>query len=437
MKVKQVKKDGDVVVLEATASPQDVARVLQFAQEGFANSMGLMPEPGKTVAQAVEEKMGIKNLDQVVANEAASALVPMILDKRNIIPAFLPKVEAQTPLERGKECKITLTVTLRPEFELTSYDPVTVEVEEFSVDEAAIQAELDTMRSQYTSYVADPDADPERPIAAGDFVKIAIDATGDDGKPFRGLSTSGRTYAVGAGHMPEGFDSQIQGMKVGEKKEFSFEAPSFDDNFNETSEKVDTKVEVLELLKEQAPELDDAWVEKNMPWAQNAEGLKASIRKSLEVGQRDSYDAYLRQAVASAWAERFDGHIADEMYEGMMAQLRDNIRAELQQQGKNWDQFVEESGGESNITMMLMMQARDVLTQGYALDAIFRHFGLTATDEDYDAVCRAMNPQANPRQLRELIQHRGQGFALRESAERYKANKFAVENANIEYIKAD
>lgn len=436
MKVKQVKKDGDVVVLEATASPQDVARALQFAQEGFANSMGLMPEQGKTVAQAVEEKMGIKNLDQVVANEAASALIPMILDKRSIIPAFLPTVEAQTPLERGKECKITLTVTMRPEFELTSYDPVTVEVEEFSVDDTAVQAELDTMRNQYTSYVADPDADPERPIAAGDFVKIAIEATGSDGNPFRGLSTSGRTYAVGAGHMPEGFDSQIQGMKVGEKKEFSFDAPSFDESFNEVNENVDVKVEVLELLKEQAPELDDAWVEKNMPWAQTAEGLRASIRKSLEVAQRDSYDAYLRQAVASAWAERFDGHIADEVYEGMMSQLRENIQAELQQQGKTWDQFVEENG-DSNITMMLMMQAREVLTQGYALDAIFRHFGLTVTDEDYDAVCRAMNPQANPRQLREMIQQRGQGFALRESAERYKANKFAVENANIEYVKAD
>ena len=151
MKVKQIKKDGDVVVLEATASPQDVARALQFAQEGFANSMGLAPEQGKTVAQAVEEKMGIKNLDQIVANEAASALVPMALDKRNVIPAFLPTVEAKSPLERGKEYKMTLTVTLRPEFELTSYEPVTVEVEKFSVDDAMVQAELDSMRNQYTA----------------------------------------------------------------------------------------------------------------------------------------------------------------------------------------------------------------------------------------------------------------------------------------------
>lgn len=434
MKVKQVKKDGDVVVLDAVASVQDVARVLQFAQEGFANAMGLMPEQGKTVAQVAEEKMGVKNLDQIVAKEATMALVPMALDKRNIIPAFMPTLDAGDALERGKEYRFKLTVTLRPAYEMTSYEPVTVEAVPFSVDESAVQAELDSMAQQYTAYVADEDADAAHEVAPGDFVKVAITATGEDGKPFRGLSTEGRTYAVGAGHMSEGFDAQIQGMKVGEKKSFSFDGPSFDDDYNETTERVEATVEVLELLVEQKPLIDDEWVSRTMPWFKTADELKTSIRKSIEVSQREGYDAYIRQAVAAEWAKRFQGKIADEVYESMMVQLRENIRADLQQQGADWEQFVEQSGGESNVSMMLMMQAREVLTQGYALDAIFRHFGLTATDADYDQVCRAMNPQADPRQLREQIELRGQGFALRESAERYKANIYAVEHANIQYV---
>lgn len=362
------------------------------------------------------------------------ALVPMALDKRNIIPAFMPTLDAGDALERGKEYRFKLTVTLRPAYEMTSYEPVTVEAVPFSVDESAVQAELDSMAQQYTAYVADEDADAAHEVAPGDFVKVAITATGEDGKPFRGLSTEGRTYAVGAGHMPEGFDSQVQGMKVGEKKSFSFDGPSFDDDYNETTERVEATVEVLELLVEQKPQIDDEWVSRTMPWFKTADELKTSIRKSIEVSQREGYDAYIRQAVAAEWAKRFQGKIADEVYESMMVQLRENIRADLQQQGADWEQFVEQSGGESNVSMMLMMQAREVLTQGYALDAIFRHFGLTATDADYDQVCRAMNPQADPRQLREQIELRGQGFALRESAERYKANIYAVEHANIQYV---
>lgn len=434
MKVKQVKKLDDVVTLDATASVQDVARVLQMAHEGFARSMGLQPEKGKTVAQVAEEKMGIRNLDQIVAQSAAEMLVPMALDKRNLIPAFRPTAVAKGELRRGSEYRFTMDVTMRPVYELSSYEPVEVEAPEFKVDESAVRSELDAILNEYTAYVKDEDADPDHELASGDYVKINMTATGPDGKEFRGLNAKGRTYAVGAGHMPEGFDSQLRGMRVGEKKSFTFEAPSFDDDFNETTTSVDAEVEIAELLKASAPALDDVWIQKNMPWFKNASELEQSVRKSVEIANRESYDAFIRQKVAEEWAKRFEGKISDEAYEAMSSQLLDSLRMDVQQTGKPWDEFVKESGGEDQIRMALMLQSRDVLAQGYALDAIFRHFGLVVTDADIEAVCHSMNPQANPKELRRQIEQNGQGFALRESAERYKANIFAVENAVINHV---
>lgn len=434
MKVKQIKKDGNSIVLEATASAQDVARALQTAAEAFAMAMGLQPEPNKTVDQAISEKLGIRDIDKVVGQGAIDSLIPLALDKRNIIPAYPPKANADQEITRGKDFKFTLDVELRPEYELASYEPVDVEVHKFEIDETLIQAELNSMTNQYTTYVKDESVSPDYALKKGDFAKIAIEAIGPDGKPYKNLNTTGRTYAIGQGHMPDAFDSQIQGMKTGDEKSFSFAAPSFDENFNETEEEVECTVKVIEVLKEQAPELDDEWVQKNMPWFKSADELKQSIRKTIEMGQREGYDAYVRQVVAAAWAGRFEGKIADEIYENMTRQLADNLRLDLQQQGKTWDQFVEENGGESQLNMMLMLQAREVLTQGFALDAIFRHFKLVVTDADIEAVCHAMNPQADPKQLRQQIEEHGQGFALRESAERYKANIYAVENANITYV---
>lgn len=434
MKVKQIKKDGDSVVLEVIATPQDVARALQMASEGFARSMGLQPEQNKTVEEAISEKLGIKDVDKIVGKTAVDALIPLALDKKNIIPAYPPKADTNEEIKRGKEFKFTMDVQLRPEYELTSYDPVEMELPKFQVDESLVQAEIDKMANQYINYVKDPDADPDHKMEKGDFVKIAIDATDGKGEPYKNLNTDGRIYAVGMGHMPEGFDSEIQGMKVGEEKTFSFKAPSLDDDYNEIEEEYKCTVKVLEQDKEEVPQLDDEWVQKHMPWFKSADELRQSIRKTIEIGQRESYDAYVRQAVASQWATRFEGKIADEVYENMMRQLSDNLRMDLQQQGKTWEEFVEENGGESQMSMLLMLQGREVLTQGYALDAIFRHFGLTVSDEDFEAVCHAMNPQANPKQLRQQIEQNGQGFALRESAERYRANVYAVENANIKYV---
>ena len=43
---------------------------------------------------------------------------------------------------------------------------------------------------------------------------------------------------------------------------------------------------------------------------------------------------------------------------------------------------MQSQGGEQQFGMILMMQTREMLVQGYALDALFRHEKMTLTDED-------------------------------------------------------
>ncbi len=432
MKITQKKKTATSLTLDVTATPADVDTAFNRAHIAFANAMGLTPEKGKTVAQVAKEKMGIADLDTVVRDNAMELMVPMVLDKKNIVPAYMPTVEANSTLERAHDFRFTLEVALKPEYELSSYEPIELTVSEFKIGDDVVEAEIEGMLGSYTAYVTDTEADPEHAIEAGDFVKVAIQAT-EDGKDFKGLNTDGRTYAVGAGHMPQGFDDNVCGMKVGQTKHFVFDAPSFDDDFNETTSKVEATVTIIEKLKEQKPELTDEWVSRMMPMFSSAEEMRKNVRKSIEMRERPGYDAYVRQAAASELAKRFEGRIADEVYESMMAQLRENLQLDLRQQGKSWDEFVEENGGEQQITMMLMLQTREVIVQGYSLDAVFRHFGLTVAESDILAVCRTMNPNADPKQLHEQIRQNSQGFALRESAERYKANVYIVDHAKISY----
>ena len=97
MKVSQKKLGDGTVRLEAHATAEEVNNALQAVHIGFANAMGLQPEQGKTVAQVAEERMGIKNLDSIVEASAVEALVPLALDKKNLIPSFPPKAEPTSP----------------------------------------------------------------------------------------------------------------------------------------------------------------------------------------------------------------------------------------------------------------------------------------------------------------------------------------------------
>ena len=110
----------------------------------------------------------------------------------------------------------------------------------------------------------------------------------------------------------------------------------------------------------------------------------------------------------------------------MQLNLMSNLRMQLQQQNMTYEQFIEQQGGEQQFNMMMMMQTREMLVQGYALDALFRHEKMVLTDEDIEAACRSMSPQQNPKQVRNQMEQTGRGFALREAAERLKANRWLV-----------
>ena len=113
-----------------------------------------------------------------------------------------------------------------------------------------------------------------------------------------------------------------------------------------------------------------------------------------------------------------------------MHETRENMRQQVARSGMKWDEFVEKNGGEQQVNMMLMVEMRQNLVLGFALDAYYKHEGLMYNEEDLNEVCFQMNPQ-NPRVARESMERNGFGYALRESAERLRACKHLVETAEI------
>lgn len=429
MKVTQKKLTADKAYLEVVATSAEVNSALHNAQVRFAQSMGLRPEEGKTVAQVAEEKMGIKNLDSIVEADAMKALVPFAIDKKNLVPLFPPTPQPKSPFKRNNQFSFAIEVALKPRYELNSYEPVEISVPKYVGDDSIVDQQLAEMAQNYKTYVT---AEPKA-IEPGDCCMIAMECF-ENGERVPNLCTQGRTYVAGQGYMPEGFDKSIMGMQPGETKQFTFEGPSFDEDYNPTTQVIDCTLTVKEIQQAVTPEINDEWVAANMPWYKSAAALREDMQNGIDKQLRIEYDNQVRQAAVSELAKRFVGSIADEVYEITRNNLVDNLRRSLQAEEKSWEQFVEESGGEQTLGMMLMLQSREILTQGFSLDALYRHEKLSLTDADLDEACLSMNPQANPKQLRQEFEKNGSMFALREAAERLKANKWLVEHANITYL---
>ncbi len=428
MKVIEKPATGTQVELNVTATPEEVNRALDNAARYFAMNMNIMPQQGKTVAQIVEEATGIKDLDSVVANDAAEMLVPFALDKRNLIPAYPPKPMQTMQLKRGKEYSFRMFVQPKPAYELTSYDVPEVTVPQFRAEFGdAVQRQLDELAEQYCTY---EECEGEGPVEAGSIFKLGVQVTVDGVKDEQ-ISTEGRTYIMGMGFMPEDFEAELMGMKAGETKTFTFGMPDWDKEKNQPkTTPAQAEATIVSMERKVIPAITDEWVKKTVPMALSVEALKESIEIQMSQAQRAQYDEYVTQMVVSSLTTRFSGKIEDAVYEAASENMISQMRQAVQQQNMTWEQFVQENGGEQQMQMMLMMQVRSSLVTGYVLDAFFRHEKLTVEDRDIMEACRQINPQ-QPAMVRDEFEATGRGFALREMAERMAAQRWLVANAKI------
>lgn len=108
-----------------------------------------------------------------------------------------------------------------------------------------------------------------------------------------------------------------------------------------------------------------------------------------------------------------------------------SARATVKAQGMSFEDFVQQQGGEQQFSMMVMMQVREMLVEGYVLDALFVHEGLKVEESDFDEAARQINFKADPAQTRKLLEETGRKFILRETAERHVASEYLLNHAKI------
>ncbi|WP_165248270.1 trigger factor [Adlercreutzia sp. ZJ141] len=428
MKVTEQKLTDGRIRLDAVASPAEVNHAFTVAQYLSLQDLGIRVPQGKTAQQVAADELHIKDLDALAAPKAAQYLVPFAIDKRNLTPAFMPAEVPTGTIKRGEPFEFSVTITPKPTYELDDYSPVSVTVPPSDIPESEIDKQLVNLAESYATFVS---ADPH-PIEETDCALIAMDAE-QDGKPLPALHTEGRTYAMGMNLMPEEFERNLLGMQPGETKTFTVAMPG---EGGKPGDAIEFTVTVKEVQDRKIPVIDDAWVKENFPMLPGVEGVRESLRATMKQQVEQQIDQMKMQAAASEIARRFKGGIPDVIHDATQRALVDDLRLRTKAQGMTFEQYMEQMGGQQNFSLMLALQARETLAQGYALDAVFRHERLKVTDADVAATCRAMNPQ-NPQIVCRDMEDNGRGFALREACERYVANKWLADHATVTVMQPD
>ncbi|MGV8084263.1 MAG: trigger factor [Coriobacteriia bacterium] len=312
----------------------------------------------------------------------------------------------------------------QPKFTLSSYAPVEITLPVVEVIEADIDEQMKNMAEMYPRIVK-----LEREVQPGDEVYLEISST-MDGEPYRNMCGK-RLLKLGDGFLPEEFDQQIIGMQAGETKTFDFDLPSGDDSGAKT---VTSTITLLEIRQQDtAFEPTDEWVAQNFGGLKTVAELRANIKAQLEMQLIQHREQHKYRLVATALAQRLEGRIPDDIFDSALRANEQNFEEYLRRNDTNKEDYLKKQGiGEHQFTMQNLIQTREMVAQGLALDAMAEHLGLDVTDEEIDAVFggRTAEQKAAARQEAEKA---GRLDEYRQLALREKTLKRLVDNAKITY----
>ncbi|SEB64381.1 trigger factor [Microbacterium hydrocarbonoxydans] len=258
------------VKLSITVTPDDLKPSIAHAYEHIAQDVQIPGfRKGKVPAPIIDQRIGRGAVIEHAVNEGLDKFFRDATVEHKLRVVGRPAADiTQWPNEKdfSGDLLVDIEVDVRPDIEIPSFDGITLTVDAVEADDAALDAELETLRARFGTLVP-----VDRPAAKGDFVELDLVATIDGAEIDR---AEGVSYEVGSGELLEGIDDAIESLTAGEDTTFRSalvggdhagseaevsvtvkavkerELPEADDDFAQIASEFDTIAELRESLAE-------------------------------------------------------------------------------------------------------------------------------------------------------------------------------------------
>jgi trigger factor len=318
---------NSTVLLEVEVPPERLSRAIGDSVRHLSRRTRVPGfRPGKAPRSVLERHLGEGAvLDEAVEHLVGDAYREAILEQ-DILPLTNPEVEIVTAVE-GEPFVFKATVQVRPEVVLGDYKHFNFSPEIETIDDARVNQVLDELRDQNATLAAVED----RGAKDGDYAVISFVGS-RDGVPFEGGTSERMPLILGQERLIPGFETNLEGLKVGEGTEFDI---TFPEDYPETDLQgavAHFAVQIRELREKVLPELDADFSATLGDFA-DVDALRADIRARLERNTLDRArhgfaDRIIDYAVANASLE-LPFVLIDQEVEVM----HDEFRATLARQG--------------------------------------------------------------------------------------------------------
>lgn len=414
-----------------TVDAADVEAAVKKTYKEFAQKYNFPGfRKGKAPRPVIDNMLGKEAVMASVTEDVINGVYPQVIEAEGIYPVGSPEFGDEGVVESGKPYTFTFTLSVKPEMELTSYEPVEIELPFEDATEAEVEVQIDSMREHYETY---EDASAATKVKPENYADLAIKATDEEGNAIDAIDSDSRTWHPASGMFSAAFDDEIMGMKKGQTKEFTLDIPEDEDAVllaGQAGKKVSFTVTCNVVKKKVTPELTDEWVKETLGFEDIAD-LREKVTASISEQKKNILPRLKENACVNVLLERFEGEAPEGMTEDAETSLLQEFFTQLQQQGVSFDNYLMQNGMTADqFKADVKLQAADEAKQQLALDAWARNKGIVATPEEISAEFETAgldDPAAVEKEWRES----GRLYLIREGVVRAKAMRDVMDTAKV------
>ena len=372
------KKEHSQVVISLEANKEEWSAALKKA---YAKNKNRFQVPGfrkgKVPYQLVCQYYGEGVLYEDAMNEIANEQYPVAVKENDLKVVSRPEMDVQDINDEG--IKYTISVYVKPEFELGQYEGVEVPFKDFVVTDEDVDAEIERMRKRNASLEEVTD----RAAQEGDTVTIDYEGF-KDGVAFEGGKGEGYNLKLGSKSFIPGFEEQVAGHNVGE--EFTIEVKFPEDYHAEDLKGADAafNVKIHAIKTEIVPELDDEFA-KDVSEFDTLDELKADVRaKQQERADKDNKAGFENETVRAV-CDNCEIDIPQSMIDNEVEQMADDQAARMSNQGIALDMYLQYVGQSmDDFKKSLEPMARVRVKSSLVIEKITEKLDPEVTEEDYN-----------------------------------------------------
>lgn len=426
------RRPGSIVALQYDVPPAETRRLYDRALQTFVREAQLPGfRKGKAPAKMVEERYRDRILaeaeDDLVRDSIRAALEKEKIGREEILSA--PRMEKNVSFSLEAPVRIEAEVEVFPAIEARDYTGVKLTRRAAEVPDEAIEAEIGQLAERNATLVP-----VERPAAVGDVAVCDFEGKTPEGVPIPKGAGKDVSIKIGDGRFLKEFESALEGMTIGESKEFQLTFPE-DYSAEELRGKPAVFSLTLQALKERRLQPIDDDFAKDLEY----ENL-AALRDRIAEWLKGRAETEIKQELEADLLEnlRRTNPVEDlpaTLVEDEVERRREGFERRLAEMRVPTEKFFEISGkSRTEHEEEIRRLATETIHTALILRAVARTENLSVSDEDLSRAIAgtALQNDLSPEVLAQRLAAEGRLGLIKFDLLKRKALQFILEKAEIE-----